>query len=320
MNLESKGKSKGQHPHNKLDAKWIKKNHIDAGFYADGEGLYLKVDASGARRWVQRLMINSKRVDMGLGSAYLVSLADARVIARNNRAIARSGGDPLEAKRHSKEIPTFKEASYAVHALNLPTWSSDKHAKQWMQALENYVFDHFGSKRIDKITNADLMNVLALIWTEKPQTAKRIKQRIGLVLKWSIAKGFRVDNPASTIQIGLPSHKNVDVIPRKSLPYDKVSEAIKTIKNSDTLEVTKLAFEFLILTATRSGDTRGAKWSEFEGDLWSIPSKRMKMKKAHRVPLSPRCVEILELAKTYKDDSGLVFSDNGKPLLDSALS
>ena len=318
--IMASSKAKGRHPVEKLTALKVKRES-NRGFYADGNGLYLKVDISGAKRWIQRLMIDGKRTDIGLGSANLVSLSDAREIARKNKAMARSGGDPLAEKRKLQiKIPTFKEASYSVHALHLPTWKNKKHAQQWINTLETYVFPTFGDKKIDKIGKSDLMNVLAIIWNEKPETARRIKQRIGAVLKWSIAQEFRKDNPADTIQEALPKQDKSKVNHHLSLPYEQVTHAIEKVQNTNALDITKLAFEFLVLTATRSGDTRGARWNEINGDLWEIPKERMKAMKAHRVPLSGRCLEILSIAEQFKDGSGLVFSNNGKALSDSALS
>jgi len=310
-------KSKGRHPINKLTALQVKRES-NPGFYADGNGLYLKVDKSGAKRWIQRLVINGKRTDMGLGSASLVSLSDVREKARTNRALARSGGDPLAEKKKLK-IPTFKSASLSVYELNKPTWKNEKHAKQWIGTLENYVFPLMGDKKINLIDSADVLAVLSPIWTQKPETAKRIRQRISSVLKWSIAQGWRTDDPASNIAQALPKHEKV-TNHHRALLYVEVARAIETVRNSHALEVTKLAFEFLVLTATRSGDVRGAKWTEINGTKWEIPKERMKAKKAHRIPLSPRCMEILALLEPMQDGSGLLFSNNGKPLSDMTLS
>ncbi len=314
-------KGKGRHPVEKLTALKVKRE-TKKGFYADGNGLYLKVDASGAKRWIQRLVINGKRRDMGLGSANLVSLSEAREIARKNRALARSGGDPLAEKRKLQiKIPTFKEASFSVHELNKPTWKNAKHAQQWINTLEKYAFPFFGDVKMDKIQSSDVLLALSAIWTQKPETARRVQQRIGKVMKWSIGQGWRIDDPSRVAKDSLPNIDYEEItVNHKSLPYDLVAGAIEKIQNTNALDVTKLAFEFLILTAGRSGDVRGARWEEINGDLWEIPKERMKMKRAHRVPLSNRCLEILKIAKQYKDGSGLVFSNNGKPLSDSALS
>ena len=234
--------------------------------------------------------------------------------------MARSGGDPLAERRKKTEIPNFREAAYSVYDLYLPTWKNKKHAQQWINSLETYALDSIGNKKIDKISTSDVLNILMPIWTQKPETARRVRQRIGAILKWSIAKGWRTDNPAEAIQEALPKHEKTAVNHHKSLPFEEVAHAITTIQNSHALQITKLAFEFLVLTATRSGDVRGALWSEINGDKWEIPKERMKAKKAHRIPLSKRCMEILAIAETLKDGSGLIFSNNGKPLSDMTLS
>ncbi len=313
--MKQKGK---KHPVNELSAVWVNKKNIDAGFYADGNGLYLKVDKSGAKRWIQRLVIHGKRRDMGLGSATLVSLADAREQARINRALARSGGDPLAEKRKEQPL-TFKESAYAVYEINKPSWKNEKHAKQWINTLEKYTFPVIGDKLISQIDTPDILTVLQPIWLSKHETARRIKQRMSAVFKWAQAKQWRISDPTDSIEKALPKHKK-PVKHHKSLPFDEVSQAIETVKNSNALDVTKLAFEFLILTACRSGDVRGMRWSELEGDKWVIPASRMKKEKEHRVPLSKRCMEILAITENMKDGSGLVFTNNGKPLSDMVLS
>ena len=312
-------KRKGRHPINALTALKVKRES-NQGFYADGNGLYLKVDKNGAKRWVQRIVINSKRRDIGLGSALLLSLADARMVALNNRKIVLSGGDPLEEKKKKQGIPTFKEASYVVYEIYKPTWKNKKHGQQWINTLENYVFKIIGDKKIGKINSADMLSVLTPIWTEKPETANRVRQRIGVVLKWAIGSGYRWDNPAMSILEVLPKRDKAGVNHHKALPYQEVSSAIETIQNSRAMQVTKLAFEFLILTNVRSGVARGALWSEIKGDKWEIPKERMKAKKAHRVPLSKRCLEILSIMKDQKNSSKLVFPNKGKPLSDVAFS
>jgi hypothetical protein len=166
----------------------------EPGFYADGNGLYLKVDKTGAKRWVQRIVINGKRSDLGLGSVSLISLKEARERAIENRRDARDGGDPLADKRRARSIPTFEEAAHVVHEMHLPTWKNPKHAQQWINTLKQYVFPRIGSKKISTISSADILTVLTPIWTSKPETASRVRQRMGAVLKWSIAQGWRVDS------------------------------------------------------------------------------------------------------------------------------
>lgn len=320
----SGSKPTGQHKEKRLSAATVR-TIKEAGFYADGHGLYLKVDTSGAKRWVQRIVIHGKRRDTGLGSASLVSLAEARETALENRKLARAGEDPIALKKRSTGIPTFREAAERVHELAKPTWRNEKHGKQFITTLENDVFPHFGDKRIDLVTNTDVLAALTPIWNTKSETARRIKQRIGSVMKFAIGQGWRTDNPADAITTALPKHDRSKTQHRKALPYDQVKAAIDKVRASEAGAVTKLAFEFLVLTATRSVETREAKWSEFDiaKAVWTIPATRMKAKKPHRIPLTPRCLAILEAAKAHKQkESDLVFpgTKQDRPLSDMTLS
>jgi len=314
----------GQHKEKRLSAAFVR-TIKEPGFYGDGHGLYLKVDASGARRWVQRLMIHGKRRDIGLGSASLVSLSEARERALEQRKIARAGDDPIALKRRSTGILTFEEAARKVHDLSRPTWRNEKHGDQWINTMTTYAFPALGSRRIDQISSSDVLAAISSIWNEKPETARRVKQRLSTVFKWAMANGWRTDNPAETITKALPKHDRSKTEHRKALPYDQVGGAIGKIRNSDAGSTTKLAFEFLVLTATRSSETREAVWSEFdlEKGVWTIPAARMKAKKPHRVPLSPRCLAILTEAKSLKRETDdLVFpgTKDTKPLSDMTLS
>jgi integrase len=294
--------------------------------YGDGNGLYLKVAPSGAKQWIQRLVIQQKRCDLGLGSVALVSLSEAREEALENRKLARAGEDPRAARRRSQGILTFEEAAQKVHDLQAPTWRSGKHGQQWLNTLSTYAYPHFGKKRLDAITSADVLAALSAIWNSHEETARRVKQRIGTVMKWAMAQGWCNDNPAETITKALPKHDRSKVKHHKALPYDKVGKAIETVQNSEAGLATKLAFEFIVLTATRSGETRQAVWSEIdiEKRVWTIPASRMKAKKVHRVPLCDRCVAILEEAKGLHREDGcdLVFpgASGRKALSDMTLS
>jgi len=196
--------------------------------------------------------------------------------------------------------------------MHLPTWKNPKHAQQWINTLKQYVFPRIGSKKISTISSADILTVLTPIWTSKPETASRVRQRMGAVLKWSIAQGWRVDNPAEAISQALPKRDKTANNHHTSLPYEQVSNAIQTIQDSSAGIATKLSFEFLILTAARSGEVRGASWDEISGNTWTIPKSRMKAKRSHRVPLSERCMEILAEAESLKDSSGFIFSARPK--------
>ncbi len=311
-------KGKGRHPVNALTALRVKKES-NQGFYADGNGLYLKVDKNGAKRWIQRIVVNGKRRDLGLGSALIVSLADARIQAIKNKQVVLSGGDPLEEKKKARKVPTFEEASYIVYKIYKPTWKNKKHAQQWINTLNNYAIGFIGDKPINLINSADVLSVLTPIWTDKPETANRVRQRIGTILKWAIGHGYRTDNPAESILEALPKRDKA-VKHHKALPYNEVPTAIELIKSSQAMDVTKLAFEFLILTNVRSGVARTALWSEIDGDKWEISGERTKAKKAHRVPLSKRCLEILAIMKQQKNNSELIFPHKGKSLSDVTFS
>ena len=287
-------KGKGKHPHNALTS--VKVRQIkDPGRYVDGNGLYLIVDPSGAKRWLLRTVIQGRRRDMGLGGAQLVSLAEAREKAHQYRKIARNGGDPIAEGRKSRiTLPTFAEAAQAVHAEHLQTWKNKKHGAQWINTLLEYAIPIIGAKRVDDITTPDVLNVLSPIWLAKPETARRVKQRIGTVMDWAKAAGFRAgDNPVDGVTKGLPRQPD-----RKghhaTLPYGEIPTFVSRLRENDGADISKLAFEFLLLTATRTSEVLGARWDEidFNGMVWSIPGNRMKMDREHRVPLAPRGVEI----------------------------
>jgi len=178
------------------------------GRYADGNGLYLVVDSSGAKRWMQRLIVQGKHRDLGLGSVSLVSLDDARELAFKNRRRARSGGNPLDDKKKATgDSISLKDAALAVHALNNGTWKSKKHAKQWFSSLESHVFPKIGHISISQISSADVMSVLSSIWISKHETARRVVQRIRSIIKWARAQGYHSgDDPVEIALAALPKN------------------------------------------------------------------------------------------------------------------
>ena len=316
-------KATGKHKDKALTAVTVRALN-EPGFYADGNGLYLKVIDSGAKRWVQRLLIKGRRRDIGLGSASLVTLAEAREAALVNRKLARSGGDPLRTKKEAEAVLTFAEAAEHVLDLHRPTWRNPKHAQQWINTLSEYAFPKFGKTLVSDVTTSDVLSALSPIWNTKPETARRVKQRIGTVMKWAVAKGWRQDNPADAISTALPKQDASKKQHRKALPYSEVAACIDTVKGSGAGLTTKLAFEFIVLTASRSGEARLATWSEFDvaAKEWLVPASRMKAKRAHRVPLSGRVLEVLAEAKSLSDGGDLVFAGTkqGRPLSDMTLS
>ena len=287
--------------------------HYDSG----RTGLMLNVRPSNARSWVQIIVIRGRRVGMGLGAYPRVSLAQARRKALDNQDIAREGGDP---RRPKKGPPLFRDAAAKVIELQEATWTNPKSKGQWQSSLDTYVFPSIGDLPVNEVSSADILDLLTLIWTSKPETARRVRQRISAVMRWSIAAGFRRDNPAQDAIRQVLPRRRTPVKHFKSLAYAQVGEAIRRVRASAAYPTTKLGFEFLILTATRSGEARGAVWSEIDMDsaTWTICASRMKGASEHRVPLAPRCLEILRQARSIAGpsmtaDSDLVFpSARGK--------
>ena len=279
---------------------------------------------SGGKQWIQRLVIGGKRRDLGLRTYPLVSLAEAREQAFTNRKLARAAGDPLALMRRP-DVPTFEKAAAMVIGIHRPSWKSGgKSAAQWEASLRDYVFPRIGDKRVDQVTTADVMAVLLALWNDKPETARRVRQRIGAVMKWAVAQGYRPDNPAGeAIGAALPKHNHIIKRHHRALPYAEVAGAIEAVRGSGAYAGSKLAFEFLVLTACRSGEVRLATWDEIDlgSAEWSIPPERMKAKRDHRVPLSNRAVEVLREAQRLSDGMGLVFpSPTGRTISDNTLS
>ena len=264
-------KRKGRHPDKALSAAFCR-TVAEAGQYCDGNGLYLHVDPTGARRWVQRLVIRGKPRKLGLGSYALVSLADAREEALANRKLARSGGDPLAAKHRARGLPTFNEAAAKVLEQKRAGWRNSKHAEDWPSSLRLHAFPYIGEKLISEITSSDLLPVLTPIWHAKPETARRVRQRISAVMKWAVAMQHRSDNPAGDTLLEALGRQQDIVRHMPAIPYDKVADALALVQASAAWNGTKLAFEFLVLTAARSGEVRLATWDEIDLDaaLWAV--------------------------------------------------
>ncbi len=315
-------KQRGPHPHNRLSSlavKALKK----PGRYSDGNGLYVVVSNTGNKKWILRTVVQGRRTDIGLGGVSTTTLATARKKASEMREIARDGGNPLEERRKARSnAPTFKEAAIQVHVEHSKTWKNEKHAAQWISTLKQYAFPLFGERPVDQIDTPEVLNALSIIWLEKPETARRVRQRIGTVLDWAKAAGHRSgDNPIIGIAKGLPKQ------PKKqshhaALPYPEVSTFITDLRQTDANESTRLAFEFLILTATRTSEVILAEWSEidFEKKAWTIPGNRMKAGRKYRIPLTPRCIEILKRAQELSDRGLFVFpSQSGKKPLSTMV-
>ena len=295
-------KRRGRHPDKALSAAFCR-NVAEAGRYADGNGLYLHVDPSGARRWVQRLVVRGRTRSLGLGSYALVPLAEAREKALDNRRLARSGGDPLAGRRRDERIPTFEEAAAEVVALYAGAWKGgNKTADQWLAGMHSHVFPHLGDMSVDEVTSADIMTTLRPLWTRKHATARKVRQRISTVMRWAIAQGYRNDNPAGDAVTAALPKRPAPVEHRRAIPHGEVAAALATVRSSGAWAGLKLAFEFLVLTAMRSTEVRLSTWGEIDlaARTWTVPAARMKAKRAHRVPLCARAVEVLREAKQLR--------------------
>ena len=283
------------------------------GRYTDAEGLHLFIGKTGKKSWVQRITIDGKRRDIGLGGFPAVSLAQARKRSADIRTAVAEGRDPLADKRRPG-MPTLKEAAYTVHKENKPRWRNEKHAAAWIQTLERYAFPMIGNKPVDRIERADVLTVLNPIWSTRPETARRVRQRLRTIFHWAMAYGFIEINPAGEVINGaLPSMPKVKAHFR-AMPYEEVRSALETVESSQASRAAKLCLRFLIFTAARSGEARGASWDEINlnDQVWRIPSERMKAGMEHRVPLSKQALEVLIEATVLRDESGLVFPSSMK--------
>ena len=185
-------KPKGRHPHKALSAAFVPS--APPGRHADGNGLYLFVQPSGTRSWIQRLLIRGRRREFGLGSLALVPLAEAREKALVNRKLARQGGDPLAEKRRSQGIPTFAEAAARLLEQKRAGWRNPRHPREWMSSLRRFAFPRIGKMPVSEVTSADVLEILAPIWHRKAQTARRVRLRLRAVLEWAVAMEFRIES------------------------------------------------------------------------------------------------------------------------------
>jgi integrase len=291
---------------------------IEPGHYVDGDGLALVIGRRGGKSWVLRTMVHGKRRDIGLGGVSWVSLAEAREKSFASRKIAREGGDPIAARRANVACPTFEEAARKVHAEQiLSRGRNEKYRVQWLNTLRDHAFPHIGSKPVRDVDQPDVLRVLAPIWTEKPKTARLVQQRLRTVLNWARTAGhFEGVNPVEGVGDGLAKQK-IRVTHHAAMPWCEVPGFLDELGDS----VMELALRFLILTAARSGEVRGARWSEIDTEdrLWIIPADRMKSGREHRVPLSDEALAILE--QVYGLGPDLVFPSQrlGRPMSDTIL-
>ncbi|HJO50434.1 MAG TPA: integrase arm-type DNA-binding domain-containing protein [Sulfitobacter pontiacus] len=313
----------GPHLEKKLNAAFVRK--AAPGRHSDGGGLYLKVDPSGARRWILRTVVRGRRRDYGLGSASLVSLAEAREKATELRRIARSGGNPkVKTREDEGKSITFKELAHLVYERKFKNSNNHpKHIVQWIRTLETYAFPTLGDLAVSEIHQDDIETVLDPIWTTKPPTASRVLQRISVVFDFACGRGYRTTgNPAAGILSTMrPQQQTAKHFP--AIDYHDLPALMGKLKRQNV--VGGLALRFTILTALRSGSVRHARWDQFDESLteWTIPAELMKTRNEFVVPITLHAREVLLAAKELRTKaSQLVFpspSNPKKPISDNTM-
>ncbi len=304
------------------------------GFHAVGgvAGLLLKVSNPNARSWVLRVTIGGKRREIGLGSFNDVSLAEARTRARKLRSDIADGVDPLAERRKasadlaaaSMSVLTFDEAARRLIAAKAPEWKNPKHAAQWAATLETYASPTIGKLPVNEVELRHVVDVLSPIWETTTETARRLRGRIESVLAWATVSGYRTgDNPArwkgNLDHVLAKPNRIRKVKHHAALPVDDLHGFMADLRQREGMGAR--ALEFAILTAARSGEVRGATWSEIDldGAVWTIPANRMKGGREHRVPLSAPAAALL---RAMPRDTGetVFFAPRGGEMSDMSLS
>ncbi len=312
-----------------LSGKLTKKlvENLVAGRHGDGNGLYLVVDPSGARRWIVRVVVKGQknkkgaplRTDFGLGGADIVPLNQARERALEYRRMAKQGLNPRFNAR--QEVQTFEEVAQQVHIDRMPTWKSTKHGQQWINTLRDYAFPKIGRMPIDSIGQPEVMMCLAPIWTEKHETAKRLAQRIKTVLDVARSKGFRSgENPVTAVKDAgaLPKVK-AKVKHHKAMGWQDVPKFYADLQTRKAMAAKALMFT--CLTGSRTSEVLGLRWEEldFEAQLWTCPAERMKTGEVHRVPLTDEMLSIIGPLKELKSDFVFEGQKRHKPLSNMSM-
>ncbi|MDE3016690.1 MAG: integrase arm-type DNA-binding domain-containing protein [Pseudomonadota bacterium] len=308
------------------------------GQYPDGGNLYLQVVESGAKSWLFRYMLNGKTRTMGLGAVHAVSLAEARDKATAYRNILAAGGDPMEAKKTERtqaqleaaRSKTFKQCATAYIDAHKAGWRNAKHAGQWDTSLDTYVYPMFGHLPVQDIDVTLVMKALEqkldryegkIFWEATPETANRVRNRIESILNWATAREYRRgENPArwrGHLENLLPRRSHLKGVKHHAaLPYEEVGDFLISLKQQTGIGVD--AFEFVILTAARTGEVTGARWDEFDlqKKVWVVPAHRIKAGREHRVPLSAAALSVLKRRDKPKNPDDLVFPgpNKSKPL------
>jgi integrase len=297
------------------------------GKYHDGGGvgLFLLVDKTGGRFWVQRIVVNGKRREIGLGGFPVVGLADARKAALANKQLTFAGGDPLAERRKTREALSFADAVDRYLAAKLEEFRSEKHRKQWRAAMDAYARPVLGEMPVRSVEMADVLRVLQPIWATKTETASKLRGRIESVLSWATVAGHRTgDNPARwkgnlAEMLGRPD-KLAKTTNHPALGQADVPSWWAALAEREGMAAR--ALEFLTLTAARSGEVRGMTWGEVDltNAVWTVPAERMKMGKEHRVPLTKEAVAILEALPRLAGSEFVFFAQRGGQLSDMSIS
>lgn len=274
------------------------------GAYADGDGLYFQVTKTGSRSWFYRYQHQGKQRKQGLGSYPTVTLAMARDKTLACRQLLVSGVDPIQDRRQKKldaelkanRQKTFRYCAEQYIDSKKGEWSNAKHVYQWTQSLDHYAYPIIGDTPVQEIGIVQILDVLQPIWNTKTETATRVRQRIEAILDWAKVRQFRAgENPAlwrGTLDKLLPKPSKIRIVRHQpAMPYDLLPEYFAGLQEQNS--VAALALQFIILTATRSGEARMATWDEIVGDTWIIPAERMKSRRAFRIPLLPAARDVL---------------------------
>lgn len=301
------------------------------GLYGDGGGLTLQITPSGSKSWLFRYMIGGKSFGMGLGPTHTISLAEARQKALEARKLLLEGVNPLAAKKQSKidlalaeaRKLSFDQCALAYIQSHKVSWKNEKHVKQWTNTIKTYASPIFGDLPVAEIDTALVVKCLAPIWENKNETASRLRGRIESVLDWATTSGYRVgDNPARwkghLENLLAKISRTARIKNHPSLPWQRIGEFLMELRTREG--VSARAVEFTILTACRSGEARGARWSEFDlkNNVWTIPAERMKSGREHQIPLSLPALAILNSLEKTSD--AVFVGPKRRPLSDMSLT
>ena len=299
---------RGRHPHNRLTALFVRQAR--PGWYADGNGLYARVQPTGARQWVQRIVVQGRRRDIGLGSCSLVSLAEARQKALENRRVARAGGDPKPkaAEAAPKQAPTFRSVYEIATELRRPGWDTKGTEANWRRGFETYVLPVIGDKPVAAVTLANVRKIIGPLWEGHNSIGHKLRQDLEYVLGIAVGEQYRLDNPAAALKAYLPKVRKADNH-RSSLPHTEIRQAMVEWQALSINPAVRLALLFIVLTGARLTEATHATWSEIDQSnrVWRVLARRMKKRRGHDVALSCQALDVLAEARSLQRSNSLIF-------------